>query len=248
MRDDFEKLINERGRSGPKGNKFEKGKIKDWQKIRTNPDLITNRESTSPYRRKLHRGKNFNFSVLIRFLEKNVGKKWDDIYSELRQNLSHPYAGRITALDVIGWYVELNTKIENDQIVDSKGLGIYDKFYVHPVTKLLCKNKNYPFWNKKYRSKFKKTIYTEKDGLYLREIKGIWYAVDLKPLIGFKGDETRIPWRHIDYSKLIYDAVEKDYITYNEACLLHGRAVFASGKRQLNSKEIKHYHLRDSDE
>lgn len=153
MRDDFEKLINERGRSGPKGNKFEKGKIKDWQKIRTNPDLITSRESTSPYRRKTHRDKNFNSSVLIRFLGKNVGKKWDDIYSELRQNLSHPYSRRITALDMIGWYVELNTKIENDQIVDSKGLGIYDKFYVHPVTKLLCKNKNYPFWHKRRNQK-----------------------------------------------------------------------------------------------
>lgn len=246
MKKDFEKLLHERPRTGPRGDKFEKGKVKKWQKLRNNPDLITSRESTSPSRRVSHKERSLNISPLLRFLEKCVGQNWDKVYSELKQNFSKKYPRDIDSH--IAWYVEKNTILENGQVLDSKGSKMYGYFYVHPITGLLVKNNDPPFWRKKYRSNVKKPIYIEKDGLYLREIKDVWYAVELKPLIGFKGDEIRIPWRHIDYTKLIYDAVEKDYITYNEACILHGRAVFASGKRQLNSKEIKHYHLRDKDE
>lgn len=142
-----------------------------------------------------HRSTNENLSPLYRFLEKNVGRPWDDVYSEIRESLKMDSAVQLHVVQHVKWAVTLKTFIGNDgHVYDTNQLRYFrdvnegaldlpgrarDSFYVHPETKLLCVS---PVRTKKEWKAMMKPITVLFLSKYrqFRLIDGNWMVVELE--------------------------------------------------------------------
>ena len=240
MRKDISKIIVERPRYNSKC-------VRKGRKV--NDELLPNRQGM----RRPHllgynqKQLNENLAPLRRFLNSSVGRKWDDVYSEICKNLKitstvqEHVRGHVTdfvALNIsIGknGKLLLNTKYRTYEI-DSK---VYFDLYVDPIDKIL---KNVPDkykWNKhKYIRPVDKD-HAIVDDLDFYKIDGIWYTVDWEKV----PDATYIT-RIIDdveYKRLVnqskYDVISKLSVYSGNWCRVK--------KIQLNSDELKKYNLKN---
>lgn len=103
MRRDMHEVLIERPRGGWRGDR----RVKAWDPAIHEHEDIPKRESTSR-----HRGGTKHLSDLLgplrRFLERSVGRRWDDVYSELRQGLSPKSALHMHILDHARFMVNLD--------------------------------------------------------------------------------------------------------------------------------------------
>ena len=127
MRDDIAKLICERQRIGS-DEKSVKTSLKldpnldydsldfDWgptyvsssrhrQEGRCNPVAVNMGRKKSPCR---YKKPNENLRPLYQFLEKAVGRVWNDVYSEIRQNINPSKTIHYHVLQHVGWHVDVN--------------------------------------------------------------------------------------------------------------------------------------------
>lgn len=119
MRWDMHEVVIERPRGGPRGPR----RGVKWDPRVHDPELIPSRESTSR-----HRGGTKHLSDVLgplkRFLDRAVGRPWDDVYSELRAGLSPDSLLHMHILEHL------------DHMVDRVGRG-YGRWRVNPRTGLL---------------------------------------------------------------------------------------------------------------
>lgn len=79
-----------------------------------------------------------------RWLRKQVGRPWDDVYSEIA-HVSKDYVASAALKETIGWYVELKVIMIKDKPHSCDGYGRMmnplggwmDEMYVHPETRTL---------------------------------------------------------------------------------------------------------------
>lgn len=151
MRPDFAKILVERPRIGGHNNR----------KGRAVPiDDLPQKESM----RKAHRDRkelNENLSPLYRFLEKSVGRKWDDVYSEITENLNPSNAVQYHILQHLKWYVDEKTKPYGPThfYVDDGGI-------LRAVAKRTYK--------------CKPEVYENLIGREAVRINGVWYKIELE--------------------------------------------------------------------
>jgi hypothetical protein len=243
----MKKVIVERPRLGSRNNNDDKGQQKRFQKLAQDDGVGPKRESTSRHRRNSQKQLNEHLKPLFRFLEGKVGKFWDKVYAEIRENINTNNAVQGHILQHLEHYVEKNViEVRKGVFTDSKGDKIYDPFFVHPKTGCLTKNEDsgyfhkYSFGGPNYGTAATPKFETVGDRTF-KEIEGVWYELGLKPMPAPKP----VPGKGRYYSPSFPDPPVFDKVLntslfeYANARKLYGGNYYATMKRQLNSKEIK---------
>lgn len=188
---------------------------------------------------------NDHIAPLRRWLRSQVGRDWDDVWSEVCENLSTNGVATKHVRDHVEGYVEQNCIIVDGEVCDSRGMGLksWRGFYVHPETNVLCCHEDY----RRYRRRKYKADWLEgkdEDHRYYL-LKGIWYEVTLKPL-----PKTRIVINVYDVVMAAqWERTDKKYIASSgEDCTkYYGRKVYAASKRQLGKRDIQKLKLWESE-
>lgn len=276
MRDDMDKLLCERERTGSREYNPRKGydrrtRARDYEDEYDRMDAQPRHESMT--RRLLGETRSFNENLepLRRFLEKQVGRPWDKIKSEMTK-----IVGRESVVHRHVWQHVQDFVSEDVVVVDgklfwrqtwrwgSKHLIPLDRdcrsvyLYVDPRTGILRRHRQ---WGSGYGKKAKKANKkrreqeildrrreTDNPLIQLHKIKGIWWEVILAPygltdqiqdlLVEKPCEAYRLNW---------YDPASPIGIRPTRAMQeCYGRAgVQGVRKRQLSSKEMKRYGIRN---
>ena len=117
-----------------------------------------------------------NPGLLERFLDSQVGRPWDKVYSEIRSN---PDSRRSIGLRVLGRIKDLvatDCFLENKQVLRPGWWGPYPPrdFYVHPKTGLLCRPR--PIRYDRPKPEITRIMIDEHH--WFEKIEGIWYRLD----------------------------------------------------------------------
>lgn len=151
MRDDFNRVLTEDPRRGSRW------KFREYRRAKANAifdDEFSGGKESMMKRRRLAGGERKNFGDLLGPLEgwvrKQVGKKWNDVYSEVcalfdRRSQIKDHVHQ----HILGDFVERNTKLIDGKVcvlnrwdgwieVGTTPFGRRRGFYVHPVTGILC--------------------------------------------------------------------------------------------------------------
>lgn len=162
---------------------------------------------------------------LYRFLEKSIGRSWNDIYSEIRTNINPNSAVQYHILQHLDWAVEKHVQydIDNTPMAIAYG-GLWElrnnEFYVCPESGILKKHqkkRNIKKEKEIVKHNLFDSIDNKKENEFLEKIDGIWYHV-------------KYEWvKRTAYSKI------KGIHTYT--------TLEISYKHQLSKKELKRFEL-----
>lgn len=225
MRKDISKVLTLTGRAG---GQFETYKYKRRRRRQQDPESSPKKEGMRrpySYDRKMF---DEYFPPLVGFLRKSVGRRWDDVYSEIRENLNLKTATQyhvwqhiydfvekdpifIDGIPHSLWYLADPRELRDGELyVDAKGF-----LRAH---------------RQKKQPKAEKPLTSIKvdDSTYYEKEKGIWYMV--------RRDVRRWPrqkwvqWHGERKLMFVHDSDGNQ--VYNEE-------EYVAEKRQLNSKELK---------
>jgi hypothetical protein len=245
MREDMFKVIVERPRLVNSN-----GYSRDGRKFRN--------DENAPGRLGMKRGYNQrpkwlneNLAPLKRFLERQVNRPWDKVYSDIRATIDARSTVKQHILQHICDFVALDTcwvdtpdggKVHIRGRWSGEATPIEDaniELFVHPRTGILLRNRRFVSWNQRKRHKREiqhaRAFVDRRDideGHQLRRIDGIWYEVALGLL-----PAPRVQANDIVYDSC-WDAVRKEWVSRR-----HGDVTYAVSKRQLGAQELKKYGL-----
>lgn len=197
---------------------------------------------------------NENLAPLKRYLEQQVGRPWDKVYSEIRAPIDARSTVKQHILQHIGDFVAIDTHwVESNdggkvvirkwrwwQFGDTPLKDVNVELFVHPRTGILLRNRHFVPLNRrlKERREMKKARESVDrrdldERRQLRRIDGIWYEVTL----------GQLPAPCVQANDIVYDAcwdaVRKEWVSRQQ-----GNAdKYAVSKRQLGAKELKKYGL-----
>lgn len=160
------------------------------------------------------------------YLRKNVGRPWNDVYSEICANLDRRSTTGAHVFTHLWQFVERNCWLhfKTGKVYENRKFGYrykyseVDDFYVHPITGILCAAKERHRWQ--YYSRKEKKPVTRvpiEEGKAYEWIKGCWYYTEYSKVSLYK---TVNSWR----GKLIGQQYEE--VVYQK-------------KRQLGKKELR---------
>lgn len=197
MREDMDEVIIERPRR-PK----HKG-VKEKFGRRNNKNIPLDELPSKESHKRTHISRSYpneNLQPLRRYLESNVGRPWNKVYSDICSNLNTNSAVQLHILQHIYDYVQdrcfigpdgrvwVGTNSHNRFLhrgeVPLEDLHQRDVLYVHPVDGLLKKLKRPKGW-KTYWKRDKPVepqSYNGPKGFQYHKIDGIWYLITLKPM------------------------------------------------------------------
>lgn len=143
-----------------------------------------------------------DYAIMRRFLRSNLGRPWDEVYSEICEQADARSHDGHRLRECVDHIIEKNcTFDENGFLINEKGHRLSKwyrwEFYVHPETK----NLEYIERRRKFVQPEIKTVY-EMDGDHYHQHEGIWYKVEMKPI-----PKYRERWGAV-YSATIIDAFE----------------------------------------
>jgi hypothetical protein len=218
--------------------------------------------------RKRHRSRkwlNENLRPLERFLQSQVGRPWNKVYSEICSGIDR----RNTVQQHIHQHLEdfvavKVTRIDGELHASRHWRGLEPlssswspKYYVHPEHGLLLVNDARLQARRKLRTQRQDAYAQRHEGVreglqvidavnQLHRIEGIWYRIEVAPLVSTHAvDETRIDaLRRIPVDQCpVWEDRKKIMSNYT----LFGRHdVYACSKRQLNVRELRHYRLSNN--
>jgi hypothetical protein len=258
MRKDMAKVIVERPR---------RGSVKWRRKGRARPledeDDAPLRVRASAARPEKTKSLNENLAPLRRYLEGQVGRPWNKVYSEISEHLKPANTVQQHVRDHIEDFVAIKTRMEGGKVViaqRSRGGDLtladcYQKLYVHPQTGLLRRNSHWRSWKAKAddRTKAKSAEVSRR----LRDIApdrqlhllndGGWWEIQLAKVKTLKlmvpDRRGRLVRRDID--ERYFDVLINSSLTDMSSAELYGRqGVYATAKRPLNKREMKAFGLR----
>ncbi len=251
MRKDMHKLLCERPRAGHADR--DRDREVPARSYSRNLELVHGEdddgeyvESNSPHRMKMGRGwtghgtkeLNENLNPLWRWLDKQVGRPWNNVYSELRENIDARSPIKLHILEHLEHHVVLNVEIDGKSVFlvirgQFRQAELWrDDLYVHPRTKILCRYEGGRLRSWRGDNSPKDTIRVD-DKTYLCQVKGIWYRLDfdeLPDLSSFQGSSVH-PDRYLKYFRWVDIHV--------------GRLPVPFKKKQLSSKELRNHNLEN---
>jgi hypothetical protein len=258
MRDDMFEIIIERPRSGSRmgllrrNNRFD-GKVAS----RRDPDALAfrigmRRAAVEGRSRKML---NENLAPLRRYLESQVNRPWDKVWSDICANLKATSTVQQHVRDHVADFVAVRT-FNQDGTLWVVERGDYPRrlsesrywLYVDQRTGLLRRNKHYKSWKQSRRDI--ETSAAKERAARMRELgpdvqahrlnDGIWWEVSLAPIPVETMTVTRDGRPHQRARPLPYrDVVRTAGMTILPAAELYGRpGVYAVAKRQLSRKEM----------
>jgi hypothetical protein len=166
------------------------------------------------------------------FLRSNIGRPWDKVFSELRQELDVRKVTGRHIFEHLEWMVETECSIGRDRKVYGYPRGYeVTGFYVHPRTQLLCFA---PRPSARERKKAR-LMQQEVDELQIddtRSFKRIgeqWFVVTYEVVEVGRYERPRPAW---------------DVVQRKQVQLTWGRCCIAINKRHCNREEVRGIHKR----
>lgn len=247
MRKDMDRILVGRPRHGgnsPKGT----GRGKDSRNVE---DMPAKESMKYRWRKGDMKELNENLAPFYRFLCKQVGRPWNDVYSEIRERINAKSAVQLHILQHLKQYVELHVILDEDgkpwkeNGYSFRGYEV-NGLYVCPKTGLLKEN-NLLSW-KKGSSKPDPNYITIDDETYVKSEHG-WFEIELTPCprTYVRNPSGTFGRRYNVVSKEPHwDALHKKLMTVTELHSFYRRDVRCIAKRSLNKKELKKLGLRKS--
>ena len=251
MRPDMSKVIVERPRR--------RGYDTNGKGRRQDPDLQVSHEGMRAPHIRHWGGKelNENLAPLYRFLRSKIGQRWDDVYSEICENIrvtntvqEHIRVHVKQMVTVKIWIDDDGEPWDMDGNPRKLSNTPYAKYWVDPRDGVLkfnaaktYKQRNQEIWDKK-REKEQATIRSLPGGIELRKANGIWYQVELLPVPPMiKKDVYRLDGSvyQCKTGGHAYDVIlgQTVYSRWNLGSPY--AATYCCTKRQLNRNELKRY-------
>lgn len=251
MRPDMAKVVTERPRAGLR-LKAPKGYKKLLDKIPLDEQ---------PHGEKIRQKwkgslccKNFTdvLGPIIGYLSSKVGQKWDDVYSEICQNLPKNSTNTLHVREHIEAYVERNIMMINGKpySADTSFGGFRclseifgpKQFYVDPNTGLLCKPRERSQRNYYKRPPKYIKVLAEKGNPYVQyhKIKGIWYLITLRDYKFTEADHYFTPVFKVRISVFasVYDLAYGERRCRQDIKDAYGGDYLPISKKQMNKKEL----------
>lgn len=254
MRNDMSKVIVER----PRGGRSWPAKPGRTRALADDDGEVLRASAREPKSRAPRtKSLNENLAPLRRFLEGQVGRPWNKVYSELSENLKPTSTVQQHVRDHVEDFVAVKTRMRDGDVYVSGRWGrdtalkdAHQRLYVHPRTGLLRKNPHWKTWNTKIRAARKQG---EKDrALRLREIDanvqlhcfdGVWWAVTLAKIKLHKGKDARGGVAY--FQEPFVDVVKRAKLSALPPEELYAKAgVYAAAKRQLSKADLKRHGLK----
>lgn len=247
MRGDMPKVIVERPRHG--GSKLRKGRsLRD-------DDLALSKVGMKRHARMRGgwKGLNENLNPLRRFLEGQVGRPWNKVWSEICENLKPSNTVQQHVRDHIPDFVAIKTSLREGEIWVHDRWGLRPlkesrvKLFVDPKSGLLRRNKRRVSRKAPPLTKVKCAMRVVSDTKQLHLLDdGAWWEVTLaKVPTGTQVVPTCRGPRRVSVALPVDDVVLRTGLTKLSPGALYGRPdVFAVAKRQLSKKEIRDQDLR----
>jgi hypothetical protein len=235
MRKDMAKVIVERPRWNSRHGHFTPGRARAL----TDDDDTPIGVRVKPTRQEKTKTLNEHLGPLKRFLEKQVGRPWDKVYSEISVHLKATNPVQQHVRDHLDDFVAVRTRMENGKVMSQHSYAgpvplekEWRRFYVHPRTGLLRRN---PHWAS-FAAK-RKAEQAAKAAERAKRMRSVSSYVQLHRL-----DDGG--WWEITLKDIGAEAVEDVVLVAALSTLpadeLYGRAnVYAARKRALGKKEKK---------
>jgi len=236
MKGYFSKLLTEqeRSNSGAKSAKW-------GQRLKYDPDSEyedqPRRASSSRHQQERWTGEDKNLTDVLGplrgYLRKNLGRPWDDVYSELCTGLDRRSVSGLHVFSHLWQYVDKNCwigaktgKVYTDS---NRGPQTVDEFYVHPWTGLLCEvpRRRRRWWMADTKPEPVTEIKLD-EGKSYKQIEGIWYYTEWTRIkLWRRRDNCPEHWKESWKWEQVEDQVFQK-------------------KRQLGKKELKKLKLRNT--
>ena len=162
------------------------------REARSHDPEVTERLATMAPMKPLHGRRKYlneNLSPLRRFLFASVGRRWDDVYSELRAHLSPRNAVQMHVCQHIDHFVSLHVRVDGRDVyrMTTSWGGprlLWDNgrtLYVDPITGRLCcpTSKGEPYRRPEPDIPKSRKL---NDGRLAVAIHGAWFTVETEPL------------------------------------------------------------------
>jgi hypothetical protein len=236
MRSDMHKVLVEEPRhGGGPSKKNRRGNLSD--------ELLPKFEGIKrPHKCRKRFGE--HLGPLKRWLRSNVGRPWNDVYSEaarvmkggtpvrahIRFHMMHMIVRDTFMRDGEVWCYQYS----QEKRVSSLGShSVWPTFYVHPITGILLgvpekRRKRYP------SQRGQPGIHWVNPASVLRQLNGIWFECHLEP---FSADAPRTLRQ--------YDHAEQKHLSAEQANTIYDDVLRCTHKRQLSSRELKRLGLRN---
>jgi len=244
------KVIVERPRRG--GGYVRKGRELDLDQ------QVSNQGMRKPYIKGYnYKELNENLAPLYRFLQSKLGFRWDDVYSEICENI------RVTSTVQEHIRVHVKQMVATKISIDDNGepwdmdgrpgklsATPYVKYWVDPRDGILKLNnaKTYKQLNREAQDELVKKL-TESSrslpgGIELRKARGIWYQVEVAPVPARSKREVISPdgiVHYYDTGGSAYDVIlhKKVYISWKLGSPY--AATYCVSKRHLSRAELRRY-------
>lgn len=239
MRHDMNKVFHEKPRRGHNSSFREVRHSKDFNQIP--PDELPYKESMN-FRYKYFRqtkSTNIHNGPILKFLQKSVGLPWDVIYSKICYMCKNDKSD-FTIEDFLNREIYIN-----DINIGADG-GVYvnvaysssafrldksNSFYVHPLTKILCKGDK-----KKYKRYVPPITAYYYGNDILRKEDGIWY------IYLFKKYTPEFYQRVDSFGELRTHLKHVFCMYYSSYCISTDKS-YAYNKKQLTRAQLKFHNL-----
>lgn len=247
MRSDMGKVITERERGGSRSKSIKNGESVRWQGHEHGYDEQPKFAKISARAQYGYDHKTFTdvLGPVKGFIRKNVGKKWDKVYSEIckvldKRKLTHAHVighiydwvGRTVVYCSDGYWREpdnITCRLDDDGKLTY--FGSAPDFYVHPRTGILMKNKareskreRQARWNAK---KADPDFIKINDHTAYKRINDIWYKCQIR-------DANK---HEIELHKFVHS---QEYTDNKTRVFVHGReSYYIEEKKQVGGKELK---------
>jgi hypothetical protein len=222
------KVIVERPRQGggapfplraqPDCNRLE---IDEWQR----------RQSIRrPWLRGRAKGLNENLAPLRRYLQSQIGRPWDEIYSEICERINRNSAVQLHIWQHLMDYVCTDPYVASGLV---KRGWRYHLYLVDPKTGQLRATANrWPRFRQPKPVPNPDRVRIDENNEY-RRLNGLWYRLKLAP----------VPAHRIGYDFGLNTHLT--HLSDESLRRFYGAAVYAVGKRQLNKREIRQLRLNE---
>lgn len=246
MRKDMDRILVGRPRVGGRGPK-NTGRGKDSRDLESLPIKESMKDR---WKKGELKQLNENLSPFYRYLCKQVGRPWNDVYSEIRERINARSAVQLHILQHLEQYVEKHVKYDNEGVPRKKDSRSWasdevDGLYVCPSSGILKE------WKRnRYRYNPRKPNYTVINGKnYIKSEHG-WFEIEV--IRATRSWEKNPNWgteKGQTYTVLsqdkFWDALHKKMMSITELNDFYGRDVRCISKRSLSKKEIKSLGLNE---
>lgn len=242
MRKDMAKVIVERPRTGGDGGKSIPRKGYKKRLAKTPLDELPKRESTARHRQYSdYKRLNEHLNPLKKYLEKQVGRHWDLVWSEICSNLRITSAVQSHVRDHVDDFVKKNVVMLADgkvaylnkwgRLSGSPWIELHNgDLFVHPESGILSKYKAAPPPQKRKRPITRLKIDSKRE---YRLVKGVWFELEFDAIPNIGG-----------ITPIFFDRLMNCYPTVQECVRTYRGKIYCRHKRQLNKTEIKKLGLR----